>query len=82
MSFKAELNPLNNQNWLISLLDTFSNPQTYPKVFNVKSHHTPDKTCRKLKKIAAHNKIKITWEKNTRNGELTPFLYYSHVYLR
>ena len=22
---KAELNPLNNQNWLISLLDTFSN---------------------------------------------------------
>ena len=35
--FKAELNPLNNQNWLIGLLDTFSNALTYPQVFNDKT---------------------------------------------
>ena len=36
--------------------------------------------------MAAHNKIKLTWEKMlysiARNGELPPFLYYSQVYLR
>ena len=44
---KAELNPTNNKHGPMSQLDIFSNAQTFPRVFNVKSHHTPDKAWRK-----------------------------------
>ena len=53
---------MNIKDGLVSLLDNFSNALTYPQVIGVKHHHAANKLDGS-KKMAAHNKIKLTWEK-------------------
>ena len=58
------------------LIRPFSNAETYPRVFNVKSHHTSDKTWWKKKNDGCSTKSNYPWKRTlytiARHRELTP----------